>query len=681
MSEPVTLTERVLDTLVTAGLLTVEQLTVVRAAAADGTPIGKILLDRGLVTSADVGTALEDELGVPRVDLSSYAPDDEALALVPGDVARSHRMLPLFAIDETLTVAVGDPMDVLSLDAVGAELALELDPVLSDPASLVAAIAQYYEAPEEATSAVPSAPGVAEGAPAGRQPHAEPAGAREDSDRSVIGAAPATHPGAREDSDRSDTGAAPAGSLAQAESDGFSFAGDVFVLDAPPVAPIAETGPTPDQPAAPAAARAPAAPSAASPAPESASDTLEKLAASAAVAGPHVVDLDVLAVADKTKIAVLVADILGNAASRGATRIHLLPYKDDFFLVYRVAGRLEKVASAPLSMQGPLVDAFKTFARISSTPSGSPALGRVRARLAEKDLVVTVSAVPTIAGQRVVISLLPFRPDPRSLSALGMSEAEVRALHAMVERGRGILLVTAPVAGGRSETYYSLLAHAAAVGKTVYSVERSIDYEIPAVAQVLVSPGMPAGASAYLAVGMRQDTDVIAIDGLQTVEDIHLAVEAAGTGRLVICTFAAGDIASAVRRMLDLGAEPHGLAGALTLAVGQRLVRLNCPNCTMENPTALAAAIPGAPEGLVNKAGTGCPNCGKSGFRGVTGIFEVLPFTEAVRSVVARAGDVDAISGAAKAAGMRPLIASGLAKVASGAVSAEELDRVLRFIG
>lgn len=644
MSESLTLTDRVLDTLVTAGLLTVDQLTAVRAASADGTPVARVLLDRGLVTSADVGTALEDELGVPRVDLSSYAPDEEALALVPMELAKARRMLPLFAIDQTLTVAVGDPMDVLSLDAVGAELDFELDPVLSEPASLLAAIAQYYPeavvepevAPEPAiavaldlTPAAASAPGVAPSPPV---------------------------------------------------SEEFSFADDVFVLDVAPVAPTAEPAAGNTEPVLQAAAASPTEVSVPEPPSRGpVSVTLEEMASSNVPAGTSAVDLDVLAVADKTKVAMLVADILANAVSRSATRIHLLPYKDDFFLVYRIAGRLEKVASAPLSMQGALVDAFKSFAKVSTTPSGSPALGRVRGHIADKDLVLTVSVVPTIAGQRVVISIAPFRPDPRPLSDLGMSEAEERALHAMVERGRGILLVAAPVSGGRSATYYSLLAHAASVGKTVYSVERSVEYEIPAVAQVLVSPGSPAGASAYLAVGMRQDTDVIAIDGMQTVEDIQLAVEAAGTGRLVICTFSAGDIASAVRRMLDLGAEPHGLAGSLTLAVGQRLVRLNCPNCTMESPTALAAKIPGANKDLVNKAGAGCPNCGKSGYRGVTGMFEVLPFTEPVRSIVARSGTADAIAGAARAAGMRPLVTSGLAKVAAGIVSAEELDRVLRF--
>ena len=133
----------------------------------------------------------------------------------------------------------------------------------------------------------------------------------------------------------------------------------------------------------------------------------------------------------------------------------------------------------------------------------------------------------------------------------------------MVERGRGLMLVAAPVGGGRSTTYYALLQHAAQVGKTVYSVERSIEYEIPAVAQVLVNPGESVGAASYFAAGMRQDTDVIAIDSLQSVEDVHLTIEAAGLGKLVIATFAGADIAAAVRRLLDLGRRA-GLPGERT---------------------------------------------------------------------------------------------------------------------
>jgi type II secretory ATPase GspE/PulE/Tfp pilus assembly ATPase PilB-like protein len=632
------LTEKVLDTLVNAGLLTMEQLASVRESAADGTAVASILQDRGLVTAADVGSALEDELGVPRVDLSSYAPDQDALELVSASLAREHRMLPLFEIDGTLTVAVGDPMDVLRLDGVARELALELDPVLTDPTALLGAIVQYY---------------------------GEQAAAASDADADSEAVAPVIEHVPDE----------PEIPLPPVAEEAFGVAeiaaGLAEEADVPP--PIILE---PDEvPLPPSAVPEAVEPSVAIEAVE----TIEQLVAAEASPGPATVDLDILAVADSTKVALLVTDILIDAASRGASRIHLLPYKDDFFLVYRVRGRLEKVASAPLSLQGALVEGFKNFARVGATGSGVPAMGRVRTRLADQELVLTVSVVPTIAGQRVVISLVPFRAEPRGLGVLGMSEAEVRALHAMVERGRGILLVAAPVAEGRSSSYYALLAHAAAAGKTAYSVERFIEYEIPAVAQVLVNPGSPVAPAAYLAAGLRQDTDVVAIDGMSSVEDIQTAVEAAGAGRLVIATFAAGDIVSAIRRMLDLGAEPHGLASALTLAVGQRLVRTNCPNCSVEKPSDALDVIPGITPEVVNMTGTGCPNCGKTGFGGVTGIFEVLPFTDPVRAAVARGGSADVLASAAQAAGMRPLASSGLTKVAAGLVSADELDRVLRL--
>lgn len=634
------LTEKVLDTLVSAGLITVEQLSSVREAAADGTPVGRVLLDRGLVTSADVGSALEDELGVPRVDLSSYSPDEKALELVPAGLAREWRMLPLFEIDGTLTVVVGDPMDVLSLDAVARELSLELDPVLTDPTSLLGAIVQYYG--EEGDSAVPRAERAEVSAPAVEAVPLEP----------EIPLPPVAEVDF------------PVAEIAAELADEVT----VYEAEASGAAPEDEV-PLPPS-AAPEAIEAPEE--------AAAVETIEQMAAEAP-AGPAAVDLDVLAVADSMKVALLVTDILNDAASKGASRVHLLPYKDDFFLVYRIKGRLEKIASAPLSLQGALVEGFKNLSRVSGASAGAPSMGRVRTRLADQDLVLTVSAVPTIAGQRVVISLVPFRPEPRGLASLGMSEAEVRALHAMIERGRGILLVAAPVAEGRSSTYYALLAHAAAAGKTAYSVERAVEYEIPAVAQVLVGPGSLVVPAAYLAAGIRQDTDVVAIDGMATAEDVLTTVEAAGAGRLVIATFAAGDIVSAIRRMLDLGAEPHSLASALTLAVGQRLVRTNCPNCTVERQSSAVSAIPGAPAGLVNKAGTGCPDCAKTGFGGVTGIFEVLPFTDPLRAVVALGGSVEALAEAARAAGMRSLAASGLAKVSAGLVSADELDRVLRL--
>lgn len=625
MIDPSGITSRVLDSLSAAGLLTAEQVVALDQAATDaGRTIGAVLLERGLVSSADIASVLEHEMGVPRVDLSSYAPEDSALALVPGAIARSRHVLPLFEIEGMLTVAIGEPMDVFILDAVARELGVEVEPVLAEASSVNAAISQYYgEAPSAGTS---SGAEEAEVAPLSPVAEAEAGVAAEEEPTLVV-------------------------------SDFFEAPVEPDLTPAVPVAP--EVG-AHDEPV-------------------EVAETLEQMVEAPAPAGPPAIDLDVLAVADSRKIALLVTEILEHAVSRGASTVHLLPYKDDFFLVYRVKGGLEKVASAPMSMQGALVDAFKNFAKLPGTSSSTPALARTHTRIADKDLVITVSAVPTIAGQRLVISLAGPKSDPRGLADLGMSDAEVRALHAMVERGRGLLLICAPVAGGASSTYYALLSHAASVGKTVYSVEQSVDHEIPAVAQVMVNTASPVPAANYIAAGLRQDTDVIAIDGIRSVEDVHIAVEAAGMGKLVIATFPAADISSGVSRLLQLGVEPHSLASALTLGVGQRLVRLNCPNCTQELPSDALAKIPGAGKDVTNRAGTGCPNCGKSGFRGAAGIFEVLPFTESVRARVAAGATAEQIAAAADAAGMRPLTASGLARVKAGQVSADELDRVLRF--
>lgn len=601
MPEATGISARVLEALVVVGVVTADQAASARAAGDDASA-GRSLLERGLVSTEQLSTVLEDEMGFPRVDLASYAPDDEALTLVPGAVARAHRVLPLFEIEGTLTVAIGAPADIFTLDEVGERLGFQMDAVLGDAGAVVDAIDQYF--PPEA---------VIEESPAQPPP-----------DELEISAA------------------------------------DFFELteETPVVMEV---------------------PSEEAPQIESVAQTVEEVVEAAAPAGAPTVDLDVLAVADERKVAVLVSDILEQAVQRNASRIHLLPYKADFFLVFRIRGRLEKIASAPISMQQPLIEGFKAYAKLSGVAANRPALGRLHADIAGKQVVLTVSSVPTVAGQRLVVSISPVKPNPRDLSELGMNDAESRALYAMVERGRGLLLIAAPVTGGRSTTYYSLLQHAAQVGKTVYSVERSIEYEIPAVAQVLVSPGQPVGAASYFAAGMRQDTDVMALDSIQSVEDVHLAIEAAGLGKLVIVTFAGGGIVAGARRLLELGAEPISLASALTLGVGQRVVRTNCPNCSSEERSPLMAKLPGADKNMTTRRGTGCPNCAQTGFAGATGIFEVLPFTEPVRAVISRGGSEDEIGKAATAAGMRSMAASGLAKVEEGLVSPEELDRVLRF--
>jgi len=423
--------------------------------------------------------------------------------------------------------------------------------------------------------------------------------------------------------------------------------------------------------AAPAAARA-----------SSASSSRSSGAASPAAvsAGTQTVDLGVLGTGDPAAAFALVTRILEDALAKGASRIHLLPYKGEFILAYRIKGALEPVGHGPLARHAFLVDAFCRAAGVASPADGAPVMARMRRQVLGEELVITLSCVETLGGYRLVASFAAPRTVPHSLEDLGLLDAEARALKAMVERGRGILLVCAPEANGAAATYYALVAHAVATGRTVLSVEESCEYELPGAAQVLVkAPGTTVDV--LLRGALQQDVEVVGVDALHTAGDIEAAVAIAAAGRLVIATYAAGDIARGVRRMLDLGVEPHGLAAALSLGVGQRLVRLNCLNCSGETDGVLAARIPGAEASLRDRAGSGCPNCGGTGHRGAVAIHEVLPFTEPVRAVMSRAGSVDDISRAAHAAGMRPLVAAGLARVREGQVSAEELNRVMHFAG
>ena len=362
--------------------------------------------------------------------------------------------------------------------------------------------------------------------------------------------------------------------------------------------------------------------------------TMEEVAAADVAAGGGRIDLDVLAVADSRKVAVLVADILEDAAARGASRIHLLPYKDDFFLVYRIDGRLEKVATRAA------LDAGRARRRVQELREAR--LGaRRRCRRSAASTPASATRTPCSPSRPCRRSRASASSSRSRRSASGAARARRPRHDARRRRARCTRWSSAaaascccarpsPPGGARPTTRCS--THAATAGKTVYSVERSVEYEIPAVAQVHGEPGLARrGRGATSPPDCGRTPTSSPIDGLQTAEEIHLAVEAAGLGKLVIATFAAGDIVSGVRRMLDLGAEPVSLAAALTLGVGQRLVRTNCPNCTRRAAqSARGAGSPACRRTSSSRRAPAARTARKTGFRGMTGIFEVLPFTEPV---------------------------------------------------
>jgi type IV pilus assembly protein PilB len=582
--EAVDITRRLCDAVVETGLVTPGRLAEAQvAASSSGRHLGAVLSQAGLLTSQQAALVLERDLGIPRVDLSSYTPESEALSLVPAEYAMANNVLPLFEIDGVLTVALGDPFDVFALGALASEAGIDLEPVLAARADVQAAVAQYY--------------------------------------------------GAGSKSPTGETGGGESGVPASAE--------DAIESEADPEA---DTAPT---------------------------------AVEFDVSAP--IDLDVLAVADTARAAQLAVNILEHAAAAGADAVHVVPYKDDFFLAYRVAGTLEKVASAPLALEGPLVDAFRSLGHLPAATAPAAQLGRTGLRIAEADITLTISLLPTVSGQRMVLVLGHAESAVPTFASLGMSAAEAKAAEALLERGQGLLVFFAPAGHRVSDTYYAALSHAADAGRTIVSVERAIAHELPAVAQVLSDPAAATGAAGILSAALAQDTDIVALEGLSTPEEMRLLVEATVAGRVVVATVEAADIAHGVRHLFELGAEPHGLASALTIAVAQRTVRTNCQRCTVETKRARNDRPAWLPSDVAHKSGTGCLTCESTGYGEPVVLLETLAFTQALAALVATRPSASAIAAAAADAGMRSLLDAGIDAVRSGSVSVNELARALHL--
>lgn len=621
------MTLRVLEALAEAGVITTEQVYIIeeQASGETGGP-GRDVISRGLATEADVAAVLEDSLGVPRVELQSYAPDDSALELVPAALAREMGVLPLFEIEGVLTVAIGQAADVFDLDGLAERLDLEVEAVLADPKALQEALDQHY-------------PEAADGAAAADTEDTSEASGRGQAETAADEAASA-----------SESGSPEAETVAEAADESPAPGAGEPGSGGSPEAEAHTAGVTPDH-----------------------AHTLDDLD----LASP--IDLDVLAVADPSRTMLLVAEILERAVRLGATKVHIAPDAGNFTVAFRANGRLSQVASAPISLQGPLVEAVRAFVGVPKPALGQPSVGRMRCEIAGKLVMLSLSAVRTAAGQRVVVSIDEGDTMPPPLSDIGLPEDEARALESIIERRSGLLLVVSPIGEGASETYYSVLAHAALMGRTSYSVERSITRAIPGVAQVGVLPGSPVAPAAYLSAGFGQDTDVIAIDPLENATDVRLAIEAAAAGKLVVATFAASSATKAISRFLEMGVDSTSLASALLVVVAQRLVSTVCPECAAEDESGIAESLPGNHTGVRGQVGAGCGACHDSGHGGVTRLFEVLPITEPLRTAIEHEHEQPVLAEVALARGMRSFGEDALEKLKSGSVSASELNRVLRF--
>ncbi|WP_283148729.1 type II secretion system ATPase GspE [Silvimonas soli] len=375
----------------------------------------------------------------------------------------------------------------------------------------------------------------------------------------------------------------------------------------------------------------------------------------------------------------LINALLTEALRENASDLHLEPFETRSVVRFRVDGQLRDILEPKRALHAALVSRIKVMAGLDIAEKRMPQDGRITLRIAGRPVDVRVSTLPTGHGERAVLRLLDKSAGRLDLEKLGMGKDTLDLLQSMLNEPHGIVLVTGPTGSGKTTTLYAALARMDAKTSNIMTVEDPIEYDLDGVGQTQVNPRIDMSFARALRAILRQDPDVIMIGEIRDLETAQIAVQASLTGHLVLATLHTNDAISAITRLTDMGIEPFLLASSLLGVLAQRLARKLCPTCRRpDEPTAEErAAFEGKPVPAVFRS-AGCPDCGGLGYRGRTGLYELLKVDEALRGMIHARVPEQQLKDYALAHGMLTLRQDGLRRVLRGETSLEEVWRVTR---
>ena len=372
--------------------------------------------------------------------------------------------------------------------------------------------------------------------------------------------------------------------------------------------------------------------------------------------------------------------ILDEAHEAQASDIHLEATREGLVVRYRIDGVLVPGPALRPELAHPVISRLKLLSNLDIAERRRPQDGRLRIRLASRELDLRVATVPTLFGESVVLRLLDQGGRPVSLDALGMPEPILEGMRAVSARPHGLVLVTGPTGSGKTTTLYAALQTRNAQAEKILTVEDPIEYQLNGITQIPVHRDAGVSFATALRAMLRQDPDVVMVGEMRDAETAAIAEQAAMTGHLVFSTVHTNDALGAIPRLIDLGVPPYLVAATLEAVLAQRLVRRICPACReaytpVRGQVAVLAGGDTAPVELTR--GAGCAACRQTGYRGRIGVFEWLPVTDALRDAVAHGASRADLRGLAQEAGLRPLAADGWAKITRGLTTVEEVLRVV----
>lgn len=387
---------------------------------------------------------------------------------------------------------------------------------------------------------------------------------------------------------------------------------------------------------------------------------------------------DLLESADEAPIIRLVNSLVFRAVKQKASDIHVEPFEKDLVVRFRIDGTLYDIMHPPKKAQAAITSRIKVMSNLNIAEKRLPQDGRIRLRIAGKDIDIRVSTVPTAQGESIVLRLLDRSHVVLDMEKLGLSGAVLRKMNELIQMSHGIILVTGPTGSGKTTTLYAAMAQINQPDIKIITVEDPVEYQLDGVNQIPVNPKIDLTFAAGLRSILRQDPDVVLVGEIRDKETAEIAVQAALTGHLVFSTLHTNDSASSITRLLDMGVEPFLVSSSVLAILAQRLIRTVCRDCAKKySPTEAELALAGLkPDDLKGKQlyrAVGCPNCMQTGYAGRVGIHELLVMDEAIRSLVMQRTDATTLKRKTMEIGMLTLREDAVQKALRGLTTLEEV--------
>jgi general secretion pathway protein E len=407
--------------------------------------------------------------------------------------------------------------------------------------------------------------------------------------------------------------------------------------------------------------------------------------------------VDILDLTDEAPIIRWVNSVMFQAVKERASDIHVEPREKELIVRYRIDGNLVEAKHANRNYVNSIISRLKIMAGLNIAEKRLPQDGRIRRKIAGKEIDMRVATAPGVNGERITIRLLDRASVLKDLADIGFAEDHLVVIDDLIHRPHGIVLVTGPTGSGKTTTLYACLAKINTTDLNILTVEDPVEYQLEGITQVPVNSKIDLTFASVLRSYLRHDPDVIMVGEIRDGETASMAIQASLTGHLVFSTIHTNDAAGAITRLVDMGIEPFLVASSLVGLLAQRLVRRLCNHCrvtfkptddelrkvgldpemffagTIKTP-GLRTPAPIPPPGMLYTARDGgCQHCGKVGYRGRVGIYELLLLDNEIRQLALRNADANTVKQAAIKGGMRTLRDDGAMKVLSGMTTLEEV--------